>query len=270
MNAKLGKLSVAAGLSAMLFINQGCGIKWLQSDGEQGSGSQSNSAGGGSGSPGGDSGALRGDSRFHGGASGSPDGDSGSLSGDLTFSGSGSGSEWSGQGVNPNFPGLGRDGSGGELSGFSHDPSEERLAQGGEITSKSYAGMNVMQHAGLTKEEKAAIDAGLQDVFFGYDQWTLSESGMDALNHDATWLKEHPGALMKVEGHCDERGTTDYNVVLGDKRSKSARAYLIELGVNPKQIGIVSYGKERPFCMDHNEACYRQNRRGHVLLKVKK
>jgi peptidoglycan-associated lipoprotein len=228
MNGKLEKLSGMAVLSTLLLVSQGCGMKWLQADGEQGAGSQSNRAGGGA------------------------------------------GSQWDGQGVNPTFPGMGSDGSRGELSGFSQNPSEERLVEGGGIASKSYAGMNVMQHAELTKEEKAAIEAGLQDVFFGYDQWTLSQDGMEALNHDAKWLKDHPGAVMRVEGHCDERGTTDYNVVLGDKRSKSARAYLTELGVSPKQIGIVSYGKERPFCMDHNEACYQQNRRGHMLLKVKK
>ena len=93
---------------------------------------------------------------------------------------------------------------------------------------------------------------------------------MEALNHNAKWLKEHPGAVLKVEGHCDERGTSDYNMVLGDKRSKSARSYLTEVGVSPKQVGIVSYGKERPFCMEHDESCYQQNRRGHVLLTIKK
>jgi peptidoglycan-associated lipoprotein len=165
---------------------------------------------------------------------------------------------------------MAQGGSQRELSGFSQNPSEENLSHGSGIASLSSSGMSARQHAELTKEEKAAIEAGLQDVFFGYDQWTLSEGGMEALNRDAKWLKEHPGAVMKVEGHCDERGTSDYNVVLGEKRSKSARNYLVELGVSPKQVAIVSYGKERPFCMEHDESCYQQNRRGHVLLTVKK
>ncbi len=93
---------------------------------------------------------------------------------------------------------------------------------------------------------------------------------MEALNLDARWLKDHPGAVMKVEGHCDERGTADYNIVLGDKRAKAARNYLVESGVAPKQVAIVSYGKARPFCSDPHESCYQQNRRGHVLLNVKK
>lgn len=173
-------------------------------------------------------------------------------------------------GTNPNFPGMAPGGSGKGLSGFSQNPSEERLGKGGDIASLSSSGMSARQRAEITKEEKAAIEAGLQDVFFGYDQWSLSDAGMEALNGDAQWLKDHPGAVMKVEGHCDERGTADYNVVLGDKRAKAARSYLIESGVAPKQVAIVSYGKARPFCTDPAESCYQLNRRGHVLLNVKK
>ena len=224
MKVSLGKSSLVAALGMILLASQGCSMKWLQSDGEDTTGTAK----------------------------------------------SGSDSGWNGQGVNPNSPGMAQSGSQSELSGFSQNPSEEHLASGGGISSLSSSDMNARHHAELTKEEKAAIEAGLQDVFFGYDQWTLSDAGMEALNRDAKWLKEHPSAVMKVEGHCDERGTTDYNVVLGDKRSKSARSYLIELGVSPKQVAIVSYGKERPFCLEHDEACYQQNRRGHVLLSVKK
>jgi peptidoglycan-associated lipoprotein len=166
-------------------------------------------------------------------------------------------------------PGL-NGGSGGGLSGFSQNPSEERLGKGGDIVSLSPSGMSARQRAELTKEEKAAIEAGLLDVFFGYNEWVLSDAGMEALNHDAKWLKDHPGAVMKVEGHCDERGTADYNIVLGEKRAKTARSYLIESGVASKQVAIVSYGKARPFCTDPAESCYQQNRRGHVLLNVKK
>lgn len=181
-------------------------------------------------------------------------------------------SEWNGRGVNPDFPGMAQDGGSGassELRGFSQNPADEYLAHGGGIASVSPATAGSRHHAELTREERAAMDAGLKDVFFGYDQWSLSESAREALNHNAKWLREHPGAVLKVEGHCDERGTTDYNMILGDKRSKSARTYLAEIGVNPKQVGVVSYGKERPFCVEHDESCYQLNRRGHVLLKMK-
>ncbi len=167
------------------------------------------------------------------------------------------------------LPNISGGSSSGELSGFSRNPSEERLAQEGDSTALNSSGNGPRQRAELTKEEKAAVEAGLQDVFFGYDQWTLSDAGMEALNHDAAYLKDHPGTVLKIEGHCDERGTTDYNMVLGDKRAKAARHYLMEAGVSPKQIAIVSFGKERPFCFDRDEPCYQQNRRDHMLLSTR-
>lgn len=169
-------------------------------------------------------------------------------------------------------PRLHREEASGELSGFAHNPSEERvtLPQGGLTTSLSPFEVGHRRRVELTKEERAALEAGLQDVFFGYDQWMVSNAGMESLNRDAAYLKEHPGAVLKVEGHCDERGTSDYNMVLGDKRAKAAQSYLIEVGVSPKQIVIVSFGKERPFCFDPEEACYQQNRRGHMLLSTQK
>lgn len=167
-------------------------------------------------------------------------------------------------------PSMSRGGSSGELSGFSRHPSEERLTQGGYSTTLNPSGFSPRQRAQLTIEEKAAVEAGLQDVFFGYDQWTLSDAGIEALNHDAAYLKDHPGTVLKIEGHCDERGTADYNMVLGDKRAKAARNYLAEIGVHPKQMAIVSFGKERPFCFDRDESCYQQNRRGHMLLTTTK
>lgn len=167
------------------------------------------------------------------------------------------------------FPNMSGGDRGNELSGFSANPSEERLAQSGFKASLSPSEQNARHRAELTKAERAALEAGLEDVFFGYDQWSLSDAAMQSLHHDAEWLKNHPGARFEIEGHCDERGTADYNVVLGEKRAKAARSYLIELGVGTKQLTTVSYGKERPFCAEHSELCYQQNRRGHVLLHAK-
>ena len=181
-----------------------------------------------------------------------------------------SGGESESGGANSNFTESSTESSRGELSGFSQNPSEERLAQGGFSASRTPSDLSTRRRAELTKEEKAALKAGLQDVFFGYNQWTVSNVGMEALNHDASYLKDHPGAVLKIEGHCDERGTSHYNMVLGNKRAKAARSYLIESGVSPNQVAIMSFGKERPFCYEQEESCYQQNRRGHMLLKTKK
>jgi peptidoglycan-associated lipoprotein len=83
-------------------------------------------------------------------------------------------------------------------------------------------------------------------------------------------MKSNPSALVKVEGHCDERGTAAYNLVLGEKRAKAARNYLVELGVGANRLSVVSYGKERQSCNEHAESCYQQNRRGHLAVKTGK
>lgn len=175
-------------------------------------------------------------------------------------------------GQHSTLPSLSPKESSRELGGFSRHPSEERLTPvpGGVATSLSPSDATHRRSAELVREEKLAMEAGLLDVFFGYDQWIVSRAGMESLDRDASYLKDHPGAMLKIEGHCDERGTSDYNMVLGDKRAKAARAYLIESGVSPKQVAIVSFGKERPFCFDPHESCYQQNRRGHMLLSTKK
>jgi peptidoglycan-associated lipoprotein len=122
----------------------------------------------------------------------------------------------------------------------------------------------------IRAEQAASAAAGLRDVFFGYDSWTIPEDGRQALTRDAEWLKSNPSALVKVEGHCDERGTSAYNLVLGEKRAKAARNYLVELGVSANRLSVVSYGKERPSCNEHAESCYQQNRRGHLAVKAGK
>ena len=116
-------------------------------------------------------------------------------------------------------------------------------------------------------EQAATTAAGLRDVFFGYDSWQISEDGRQALSRNAEWLRTHPAAQLKVEGHCDERGSSTYNFVLAEKRAKVILNYLSELGIRRDRIIAVSYGKERPFCKDRSEACYQQNRRGHLVVR---
>lgn len=119
----------------------------------------------------------------------------------------------------------------------------------------------------MRAEQTATATAGLRDVFFGYDSWNIDDEGRQALSRDAEWLRTHPAVQLKVEGHCDERGSTTYNFVLAEKRAKSVRNYLMELGIKPERFTVVSYGKERPFCRDRSEACYQQNRRGHLVVR---
>jgi peptidoglycan-associated lipoprotein len=116
-------------------------------------------------------------------------------------------------------------------------------------------------------EDKATSTSGLRDVFFGYDSWTISDEGRQALTQDAEWLRTHQAVQLRVEGHCDERGSAGYNFILAEKRAKAVRNYLMDLGIKSDRLLVVSYGKERPFCKDRSEACYQQNRRGHLVVK---
>jgi peptidoglycan-associated lipoprotein len=109
----------------------------------------------------------------------------------------------------------------------------------------------------------------LRDAFFDYDRAELREDARTALAGDAQWLRKYPSAKILVEGHCDERGTDEYNLALGDRRANATREYLASLGVPASRIGTVSYGKERPFCAQDTEQCWQENRRGHLLITAK-
>ncbi|MDE3040521.1 MAG: peptidoglycan-associated lipoprotein Pal [Nitrospirota bacterium] len=168
------------------------------------------------------------------------------------------------------FPDTGVQSAGGGLRGLDKNPSEERVGNGTMLAKMDPSGSDGRQLDEIRAEQAASSAAGLRDVLFGYDSWTISEEGRQALTRDAEWMKSNPGAQVKVEGHCDERGTADYNLVLGEKRAKAVRNYLVELGIGANRLSVVSYGKERPFCQEHAESCYQQNRRGHLALKTGK
>ena len=108
----------------------------------------------------------------------------------------------------------------------------------------------------------------VRDAFFNYDEAQLDDAAQAALTASATWLKSEQGAgyRLLVEGHCDERGTEQYNLALGDRRANAAKDYLVTLGVDASRIRTVSYGEERPFEEAHNDASWAQNRRAHLVL----
>lgn len=99
-------------------------------------------------------------------------------------------------------------------------------------------------------------------IYYDFDKSDLTAESRKRVEAWAAWLKQYPSVTVTVEGHCDERGTREYNIGLGERRSDAARRYLVALGVNPDRIGTVSYGKERPVCTTSNESCWSQNRRG--------
>jgi len=106
----------------------------------------------------------------------------------------------------------------------------------------------------------------VMDGYFDYDQADIQSDAREALSRTAEFLRTNRQVRVMIEGHCDERGSTEYNLALGDRRAQAARQFLISLGVSADRIETVSWGKERPFCTESNETCWQQNRRAHFTM----
>jgi peptidoglycan-associated lipoprotein len=109
----------------------------------------------------------------------------------------------------------------------------------------------------------------LADVFFDLDKSEIRDDGKAALQRDADWMKKWTSTSISIEGHCDSRGSAEYNLALGSRRASAVRDYMVNLGVAASRVGTVSKGKEQPVCRDENESCWQQNRRGHFLITAK-
>jgi len=107
----------------------------------------------------------------------------------------------------------------------------------------------------------------VKDAFFDYDKADIRSDARDALSSTAQFLRSYPQVKVVLEGHCDERGSTEYNLALGDRRAAAAKQFVVSLGISADRIETVSYGKEKPFCTASTEDCYAQNRRGHFVMK---
>jgi peptidoglycan-associated lipoprotein len=109
--------------------------------------------------------------------------------------------------------------------------------------------------------------AELKDINFDFDKYDIRPEDAKTLDANAAWLKSNGDQLVLIEGHCDERGTNEYNLALGERRAKSTMNYLVSQGVQASRITIISYGEERPLCTEHTEQCWARNRRAHFLVK---
>jgi peptidoglycan-associated lipoprotein len=115
--------------------------------------------------------------------------------------------------------------------------------------------------------EADLFSQNIRDIYFDYDKSDIRADQQSSMQADAAYLGQHSSVNFTIEGHCDERGSTEYNIALGDKRATSVKNALIAAGVNASRINTVSYGKEKPFCNESNEACWQQNRRGHFVYR---
>ncbi len=123
------------------------------------------------------------------------------------------------------------------------------------------------QEASLRGGEFQAIE-GVEPIYFEYDSSSLKDEALASLKKNAAYLKENKGFDVRVAGYCDERGTVEYNLALGQKRARSVREYYIRLGVSAKRIATISYGKEAPVCSESSEDCWSKNRRAETQIRA--
>ena len=118
-----------------------------------------------------------------------------------------------------------------------------------------------------TVTDEDLFSQNIKDVYFDYDKADVRADQQSSIQADVAFLNQHANINLTIEGHCDERGSTDYNLALGDKRASAVKDALTSAGVNASRIKTISYGKEKPFCTESNEACWQQNRRGHLVYQ---
>ncbi len=141
---------------------------------------------------------------------------------------------------------------------------------GGSATATAHVDVNPPPPAAAAPVPQPGLnelfDQNVKDAFFDLDKSDLREDARAALTKDAEFLRSYPQVKMSIEGHCDERGSTEYNLGLGQRRAEAAKNYLISLGIPADRMETTSWGKERPFCTEHDESCWQQNRRAHFVL----
>jgi len=116
------------------------------------------------------------------------------------------------------------------------------------------------------RQGKAPAEGPLKEIYFDFDKYDLRADAREVLKASGAWLKGNAGARVEIEGHCDERGTNEYNLALGAKRAQAAKDYLVSLGVAAGRISTISYGEELPACKEKSEGCWQKNRRARFVV----
>jgi peptidoglycan-associated lipoprotein len=147
------------------------------------------------------------------------------------------------------------------------------VAKGAGGTQEATARLTVTQPpppppaAAPTVTDEDLFSQNIKDIYFDYDKADIRADQRASIQADMTFLTQHSNINITIEGHCDERGSTDYNLALGDQRASAVKNELTTAGISASRIKTISYGKEKPFCTESNEACWQQNRRGHLVYQ---
>jgi len=154
------------------------------------------------------------------------------------------------------------------LAGCSSKKKPGAQGTGAEGGANPLGEQNMGAKSSLEQFQKGTLSGEtgpLTDIHFDFNDFTVRPQDGGILRTNATWLTDHAKARVQVEGHCDERGSEDYNIALGAKRAQAAKDYLVTLGVAAERVSTISYGKELPLCTEHEESCWARNRRAHFV-----
>jgi peptidoglycan-associated lipoprotein len=136
------------------------------------------------------------------------------------------------------------------------------------ISEQEVASIESKDISKISPKYKAETEGMFEDILFDYDKYNINDEYKPVLQSISSWMMKNSSAKLLIEGHCDERGTNEYNLALGDRRAKATKDFLRSLGVSSARMDIISYGEEKPLCSDQNEGCWSKNRRAHfVILK---
>lgn len=147
----------------------------------------------------------------------------------------------------------------------SDTPPTSPLSGDSGTSSRVPSSSSLMEGAGAMDGVTPSDLSGLGDVFFDFDQFVIRGDALPVMEANAAWIRRNADKTIVIEGHCDERGTMAYNLVLGEKRARAAKRYLEDLGIPPRGLKTTSYGEVRPLCKEQNEHCYQLNRRAHFV-----
>lgn len=203
------------------------------------------------------------------GGSGGP-GDSGFFSEEPVLESGTSGSSGSFGSSSSSSGAGGSEGFGGSGNGDMGSSGQANIGNGssGSFNANPFDGNSGSSESGIQESRLKSFQAStnLKDIHFKFDQYDLDGNSRAILKENADFLKSNPGLHVEIQGHCDERGTNNYNIALGERRAHSTKKYLVSQGVDSSNVHVISYGEEKPFCFSSGETCWLQNRRAHFMV----
>ncbi len=155
-----------------------------------------------------------------------------------------------------------------EVQSTTPDAPKAQMSEAADEEAALEAAQRAIEEEAIRKEQDAARNMFInEDVYFNFDDSSLTSEAQSMLQRKAVWLRNNPEASVLIEGHCDERGTTEYNLALGDRRANSAKSFLVDMGIAPSRLRTISYGEEMPVDTGNNESAWAKNRRAHFTTE---